>query len=67
MAQWDLAVTVTIQHKWETLWTETMNVNDDLFQYKRSRERDLLHIIEQTSTMAIKDVFKKYDENEWKK
>lgn len=67
MAQWDLVVTVTIHHKWELLWWETMNVNDDLFQYKREREYNLLHIIEQTSTMAVKKAFTTYDENEWKK
>jgi hypothetical protein len=41
-----------------------MNVNDDLFQYKREREYNLLHIIEQTSTMAVKKAFTTYDENE---
>jgi len=67
MAQWDLVISVVIEHKWKELWNNTVKINDDILWLIREREFWLSHHLEKIWGVAIKSALQKYDSKQWKK
>ena len=66
MAQKDLVITVTIEHKGKKLATEKQELNDDVLGFIRERSFNLEHQIATVWARALKTALVTYDDK-WEK